>query len=404
MQKTLYQILGVQETASQEEILRAFEALRLGLQEKADRGDGEAANQLKFTNEAFAVLRNSESRRLYDEKRASSKAITSLRAPTINSVAVSGGDLDDKSDGGSLHGTVRQFRNYLRRRPATVVISVLLSLALSVGLWGIRPTEEGRLKSRAAEYMNLFKSLNFEAAYNYLAPDLRQRVSREGYVQSRSRDFGLDAKIVEVKVTEPSVRGYAIVESSAPGSLRERRTRIGWVMIDGEWYRDLASDRSDVVDQLLASSEQVKIAQSLPVALGLWDVRTRWNHTQTRVNASTTRHFVLPVTAFHVMNRGSAKIEFLDVMVEYYDIEAGALFGTVSGNLINYGKRPLVPGGMVRWINGDLNLRYELDFGQWSDTLRNQPTLFSGDNPVIDRIEVRIFAREAPKSPWVRLQ
>jgi curved DNA-binding protein CbpA len=398
MQKSLYEILGVDETASQEEIQRLYEDLRSRLRARADRGDGEAANHLKFATEAFSTLRDPESRRSYDARLASGRATAPRRAPTIDAEPVSGSDLESDGDQVAPHRAFRRLRANLRHHPTTIVVSLLVSIGMGVGWWLMRPTEEDRLEHRANAYLTQFKRLNFEAAYDYLTPDLRELVSREAYVQSRSAELGVNARIVDVEVTVPAQTGYVVVETG------QGRTRINWVYREGEWYRDLASDRSGMVDHLLAVSKRVEVRNALPVPLGLWDVRTRWNRNQTRIRAGTTKYLVFPVTAFHVVNEGNAEIDYLDVMVEYYDTEAGVLFGTVSGNLLGYADAPLTPRRKVRWISGDLNLRYEVDFGEWAETLKNQPVMVEGDNPVIDRIEVRIYARQEPKAPWTRLQ
>src|SRR5512147_2592931 len=65
----LYEILGVAETSSQDEIRKAY--LKLARKYHPDKtgGDKEAENQLKEINAAYDVLKNEEKRAEYDRRR-----------------------------------------------------------------------------------------------------------------------------------------------------------------------------------------------------------------------------------------------------------------------------------------------------------------------------------------------
>ena len=79
MQRTLYQLLGVNDTATAEQIREAYSRLQTRLRVRADGGDPDAANQLKFAHDAFTILSIPESRAQYDLKLATRKAATPQR-------------------------------------------------------------------------------------------------------------------------------------------------------------------------------------------------------------------------------------------------------------------------------------------------------------------------------------
>ena len=88
MQRTLYQLVGVSDTATDEQIREAYARLETRLRARADGGDPDAANQLKFAHEAFTILSMPESRAQYDLKLATKKVATTQRpkrhAPITN--------------------------------------------------------------------------------------------------------------------------------------------------------------------------------------------------------------------------------------------------------------------------------------------------------------------------------
>jgi curved DNA-binding protein len=68
--KEYYEILGLKETASAEEIRKAYRKLALHYHPDRNRGDATAEERFKAISEAYGVLTDPEKRRLYDLSRA----------------------------------------------------------------------------------------------------------------------------------------------------------------------------------------------------------------------------------------------------------------------------------------------------------------------------------------------
>lgn len=68
--KEYYEILGLKETASAQEIRKAYRKLALHYHPDRNRGDATAEERFKAISEAYAVLTDPEKRKLYDLSRA----------------------------------------------------------------------------------------------------------------------------------------------------------------------------------------------------------------------------------------------------------------------------------------------------------------------------------------------
>ena len=66
MNEDLYQILGVDRDANQEEIKKAYRKLAFRYHPDRNAGDSQAENKLKEINRAYDILGDAEKRRLYD--------------------------------------------------------------------------------------------------------------------------------------------------------------------------------------------------------------------------------------------------------------------------------------------------------------------------------------------------
>lgn len=399
MQRTLYQLLGVAATATDEQIGEAYALLESRLRARADGGDVEAGNQLKFAHEAYTILRNAELRRQYDLKQSTKRVVTTVTTVPTDSAETTSNDFSESSYRTKFGPLAGQFREFLHGRTRTLVVAAIGMIALVLGIWHLRPTEANQLERRADQYLQLFDALNFEASYEFLTPDLRSKISREAYLRQNADQQGTAAKVLSVKVTEPSKRGYVIVVSKLPAG-DEVKTRTNWVMDGGQWYRDLASDRSDLVKEMSGSSGLVAGDRALPVAFELEDLDTSWFYNESG-RSEGSRFAVWPETKFFVRNTGNVAIDYLEIMVEYYDTKEKGVFASDTDYIVGSSDRPLQPGERSALTNMKSTVRYEMDFGQWASTLMAGP--LGKDNPAIQRIEVRIYAKESSGSQWTRI-
>ena len=399
MQRTLYQLLGVSETATDEQLSEAYARLESRLRARADGGDVEAGNQLKFAHEAFSILRNAESRKQYDLKQSAKRVVTEIAGGPVNATSsvVDAAELAPQS---KFEMLARHVGDSLRWHTRTLVVSVVAGVILLTTAWHFLPTEAHRLKSRAEQFYRLGETMNYEAMYEFLPPDLRREISREAFIKWNSQQTATPAEVVSVEVTEPSSRGYAVIKrvSEPPGD--NARKRVAWVMADGKWYRDLSSDASDSVKQMGRISGLVTAVGESPVSFELEDLETKWFYNQTG-RTEKERFAVWPETAFFVRNTGKDAIDYLEIMVEYYDTKENGVFASDTAYVVGSSDRPLQPGERSALTNMKSTVRYEMDFGQFASTLMAGP--LGKDNPAIQRIEVRIYAKESAGSQWVRI-
>jgi len=77
---TLYEILGIAESATAAEIAKAWQDIQEQNQPEATRGSHDAANRLKFAHQAYGVLGNPTARDQYDQRMKLERARAHLAA------------------------------------------------------------------------------------------------------------------------------------------------------------------------------------------------------------------------------------------------------------------------------------------------------------------------------------
>jgi curved DNA-binding protein CbpA len=139
MSKNLYEILGVQSSADVTTIAEAHRSLVEKFLARAERGDEDAANHLKFVNAAFEVLSNPDQRALYDQRLANSRPTPSHRqgAPTDEQRPEQMGSTKDVvGDKERKRGPIALWINAAPRGiRLTAFVGLLTVAAGGVGVW-----------------------------------------------------------------------------------------------------------------------------------------------------------------------------------------------------------------------------------------------------------------------------
>jgi curved DNA-binding protein CbpA len=152
MERTLYQVLGVEESATPQEIVQAFTSNRARLSSAAEHGDVDAANQLKFLKAAFDTLSRHDKRAIYDlrlrdARRRSERAVFDLQSnDEPAATAASDGSLG--SDGAA------EIKRWLGSAPRYVLPAAVAALALIVVLVALvvrKPAPDAVVEYRPAQ-------------------------------------------------------------------------------------------------------------------------------------------------------------------------------------------------------------------------------------------------------------
>lgn len=132
MERTLYQVLGVEESATPEDIVEAFTSRSARLSATAEHGDMDAANQLKFLKAAFGTLSHHDKRAIYDlrlrdARNKSERAVFDIQ-PNDEPPAASA------SDGVHADARTAEIMHWLKSAPRFVLPAVGVGVALIVVL------------------------------------------------------------------------------------------------------------------------------------------------------------------------------------------------------------------------------------------------------------------------------
>ncbi|RMG59703.1 MAG: molecular chaperone DnaJ [Deltaproteobacteria bacterium] len=131
--KDYYKILGVSESASKEEIKKAFRNLAKKYHPDVNPGDREAENRFKEINEAYEVLSDDKKRAQYDAMRKgafTSGSFGGFEGFDIFDVFTGGSGFDVEDVFGDIFGSARSGRS--PRRGRDIVSGVLLSFEEAV--------------------------------------------------------------------------------------------------------------------------------------------------------------------------------------------------------------------------------------------------------------------------------
>lgn len=108
--KDFYRILGVEKSASKDEVKRAYRRLAQKFHPDANKGDKDAERRFKEISEAHSVLSNDEKRREYDQMRAFVEAggqrFYGFRPGGQGNVRINVEDIEDIFSGGGGTGSV----------------------------------------------------------------------------------------------------------------------------------------------------------------------------------------------------------------------------------------------------------------------------------------------------------
>ena len=122
-----YKILGVEHSASEEEIKKAYRQMAMTYHPDRSPGNKESEKKFKEASEAYEVLRDPEKRRLYDAYGHEGLNATGFRGFTdVDEILMSFGDLFSDFFGGSVFGDVG--RGSQRHRGQSLRVALQIDL------------------------------------------------------------------------------------------------------------------------------------------------------------------------------------------------------------------------------------------------------------------------------------
>ncbi|MEX2466924.1 MAG: molecular chaperone DnaJ [Gemmatimonadota bacterium] len=142
--KDFYRILGVDEKAGQDDIKKAYRKLAKSHHPDANPGDAQAAERFKEIGEAYAVLKDPEKRKQYDQMRKLGAFGRGARGPSAGPSRPRGGDADPSVSFDDLQGGFGNISD---------LFSSLFDLGGRRGGAASGPAAGGRARGQDVEYV-----------------------------------------------------------------------------------------------------------------------------------------------------------------------------------------------------------------------------------------------------------
>ena len=133
----------------------------------------------------------------------------------------------------SLHGLPHPLAARSTRRGVANVLTAVALVGLAVSVW---PTERRKLEKRVMGYLEATNRGDWAAAYAYLSPAGRERVSLKAWSPANTAERAR-RELVSVKVDDGGKTAIVtLVDAKSRANMATSWIRVGW-----DWYLDSPS-------------------------------------------------------------------------------------------------------------------------------------------------------------------